>query len=77
MSNGEINELMQRDDDRDVRQAVSSAAMGAAFQLRAQFPGIDLNFEAHLDAVIMEMLKGRSLIQGCEWGAELKPLIVE
>jgi hypothetical protein len=25
----------------------------------------------------MEMLKGRSLVQGCMWGAELKRLVAE
>jgi hypothetical protein len=81
MSNDVINAepmpYMQEADDRDVKGAVSSAAFGATYQLSAQFPEIDQNFEHHLAVVIMEMLKGRSLVQGCMWGAELKRLVAE
>ncbi|WP_434137006.1 hypothetical protein JQR88_24825 (plasmid) [Pseudomonas luteola] len=77
MSNADQVAYMPEADDRDVKGAISSAAFSATYQLSAQFPEIDQNFEYHLCVVLTEMLRGRSLVQGCMWGAELKRLVAD
>lgn len=60
---------LQSHDDKDVTQAIESAALAACHELDKQFPGWDnggitSNFQGHLAEVITRMLKGHSVLDG-------------
>jgi len=66
---GTIMTRLQCHDDKDVIQAIESAASAACQELDKQFPGWDnggvtSNFQGHLSEVITRMLKGQSVLDG-------------